>query len=106
MARLATHVHVHDEHGTLHVFGPADIVPEWAIERITNPKAWAQAPGCETETPAYPDGAPAEGWRVPELVAYAGDRGIDLGDAKKKGDILALIGAAHDESTADSAAAQ
>lgn len=44
MATLATPVHVTDDEGMTHVFGPADEVPEWAQERITNPKAWAEPP--------------------------------------------------------------
>lgn len=44
MAKLSTHVHVTDDKGAVHVFGPADSVPEWAQELITNPKAWAEAP--------------------------------------------------------------
>lgn len=44
MATLNTHVHVTDESGRAHVFGPADEVPEWAQALITNPKAWDEAP--------------------------------------------------------------
>jgi hypothetical protein len=44
MVTLAAIVHVTDERGVTHVFGPADEVPEWAQECITNPKAWAVAP--------------------------------------------------------------
>jgi hypothetical protein len=44
MARLATVVHVTDDKGVNHAFGPADEVPEWAQALITNPKAWAEAP--------------------------------------------------------------
>lgn len=44
MATLATNVHVTDADGVSHVFGPADEVPAWAAERITNPKAWAEPP--------------------------------------------------------------
>lgn len=44
MAKLATYVHVTDDKGAAHVFGPADEVPAWAVSRITNPKAWAEAP--------------------------------------------------------------
>lgn len=59
MATLATNVHVTDERGTAHVFGPADEVPEWAQSLITNPKAWAEAPSVKrltepTPTPAKP----------------------------------------------------
>lgn len=44
MAKLATFVHVTDDKGASHVFGPADEVPAWAASKITNPKAWAEAP--------------------------------------------------------------
>lgn len=40
MAKLRTHVHVKDDKGLTHVFGPADELPEWAQRAITNPKAW------------------------------------------------------------------
>lgn len=39
--RLRTHVHVRDEDGVNHVFGPSDVVPVWAADAIRNPKAWA-----------------------------------------------------------------
>ncbi|MCQ4148680.1 hypothetical protein [Rhodococcus qingshengii] len=44
-------------------------------------------------TPAstFPDGIPSEDWKVPELLAYAEEFGIDLGDAKKKADIVPLL---------------
>lgn len=38
--QLATFVHVADEQGGMHVFGPKDTVPDWAVGRIANPKAW------------------------------------------------------------------
>ncbi|WP_058847033.1 hypothetical protein [Streptomyces silvensis] len=44
MANLITNVHVTDAAGQAHVFGPADDVPAWAVELITNPKAWDEAP--------------------------------------------------------------
>jgi hypothetical protein len=44
MATLSGYVHVTDDKGAAHVFGPADDVPAWAQELITNPKAWAEAP--------------------------------------------------------------
>ena len=44
MAKLRTYVHVKDDKGQAHAFGPDDVVPEWAQELITNPKAWAEAP--------------------------------------------------------------
>ncbi|MEU1254778.1 hypothetical protein ABZ445_16010 [Streptomyces chartreusis] len=54
MATLTTHVHVTDDKGASHVFGPADEVPKWAQERITNPKAWAEAPSVERLTEPAP----------------------------------------------------
>lgn len=38
--KLATYVHVADEHDAMHVFGPDDTVPDWAAKKIVNPKAW------------------------------------------------------------------
>lgn len=37
---LAAHVHVADDTGKMHVFGPDDQVPDWAAGKITNPDAW------------------------------------------------------------------
>jgi|GEM_PF-1610399 len=39
----------------------------------------------------FPDGIPSEDWKVPELLAYAEEFGIDLGDAKKKADIVPIL---------------
>jgi hypothetical protein len=60
MARLAAYVHVQDDQGATHVFGPADDVPAWAAEKITNPKAWEGSEESEGK-PAAPRGdkAPA-----------------------------------------------
>lgn len=38
--KLRTFVHVADEAGEVHVFGPDDKLPGWARSAITNPKAW------------------------------------------------------------------
>lgn len=40
---------------------------------------------------AYPDGAPSDEWKLPELLAWAADHNVDLGGAKKKADILAVV---------------
>ncbi|GAA0641200.1 hypothetical protein GCM10009548_01720 [Streptomyces malaysiensis subsp. malaysiensis] len=58
MATLNSNVHVTDERGVTHVFGPADTVPEWAQVLITNPKAWAEAP--ETSASRLADPPPAK----------------------------------------------
>lgn len=44
MARLATYVHVTDDGGVIHAFGPDDEVPAWAASKITNPHAWLEPP--------------------------------------------------------------
>jgi len=45
-----------------------------------------------------PEGTPTESWKVPELRAYAAEHDIDLGDAKKKDEILAAIAGAGNQS--------
>lgn len=77
---LNTHVHVSDEHGTPHVFGPDDQLPDWAVEKIANPKVWdddggvqaaqtgqAEGPAAPPATPDQPDDAGGE--------SGGGDRG-------------------------------
>ncbi|CAO0836165.1 hypothetical protein SMICM17S_07172 [Streptomyces microflavus] len=54
MAKLKTHVHVTDDNGAVHVFGPADEVPEWAQALITNPKAWLEPPSASRLTEPAP----------------------------------------------------
>lgn len=58
MARLSAHVHVRDQFGAVHVFGPDDVVPEWAVDAISNPDAWESEP--ESEPEGKPE-APAKG---------------------------------------------
>lgn len=60
MATLTTTVHVTDDKGTAHVFGPADEVPEWAQALITNPKAWTEAPSVKRLTEPAPEKVPAK----------------------------------------------
>lgn len=50
-------------------------------------KSWKRLDG----TQDVPEGKPDESWKVPELKAYAAEHDIDLGDAKKKDEILAAI---------------
>jgi hypothetical protein len=60
MARLAAFVHVTDDKGMSHVFGPADEVPAWAASKITNPKAWAEPPSASRLAEPAPSAAPAK----------------------------------------------
>ncbi|MFE7624246.1 hypothetical protein [Streptomyces sp. NPDC057509] len=54
MAKLRTYVHVKDEQGQDHAFGPDDVVPEWAQVLITNPKAWLEPPSASRLTEPAP----------------------------------------------------
>jgi hypothetical protein len=51
MAGLKVHVHVLDDQGQTHIFGPADDVPDWAAKTITNPNVWDEA----DDKPAKPE---------------------------------------------------
>jgi hypothetical protein len=59
LAKLRTYVHVADDEGQAHAFGPDDDLPAWAVEKITNPKAWAVPPAATAPEPA-PTPAPAK----------------------------------------------
>lgn len=93
MAELTSTVHVHDEHGVAHAFGPGDTVPKWAADKITNPKAWsgtaAAGHGKESTTVIPPKGGPkatAEAW-----AEYAKAKGFEIeGDATRTEIIAAL----------------
>jgi hypothetical protein len=87
VSKLNTYVHVHDEDGVSHAFGPDDTLPDWAEGLITNPDVWAEKP----ESGDLPEGDIDDTWTVKQLKAYANTEGIDLGDAKTKADILSKI---------------
>ncbi|MBF6085216.1 hypothetical protein IU485_28000 [Nocardia cyriacigeorgica] len=65
MPQLNTYVHVLDETGQTREFGPDDQLPEWAINKITNPDVWADAPA---HTPETSEPAPAADEVKPEPV--------------------------------------
>lgn len=52
--KLATTVHVADDNGTMHVFGPGDEVPGWAEKAITNPDVWEDS-GSGDESVTFSD---------------------------------------------------
>lgn len=57
MAKLNTHVTVHDKNGAPITFGPDVELPDWAARKISNPYVWAgDAPstsGDVTDAPAH-----------------------------------------------------
>ena len=60
MSKLKSFVHLLDETGVNHAFGPGDDVPDWAAKKIVNPDAWDSAPTFPVETVIEPAAAPAE----------------------------------------------
>ncbi|MFE5828746.1 hypothetical protein ACFQ8W_00495 [Streptomyces sp. NPDC056508] len=79
MAKLATFVHVTDEKGTNHVFGPADEVPAWAESLITNPKAWSEPPSRSANRLTVPESRPPVKRATPRRKAAAGDDAVHGG---------------------------
>lgn len=56
--RLVYSVHVVDDQGETHVFGPDSDVPGWAVKAITNPSAWGE--DSDDERLAPPPVTPAD----------------------------------------------
>ncbi len=75
--KLATYVHVADKSGKMHVFGPDDEVPDWAVRKITNPRAWegGEAPVAEEPTA-----------KVERLRAELAAAEVEADDAAKEDD--------------------
>ena len=114
--RLASFVHVRDGDDVTHVFGPDDEIPDWAAAKITNPKAWAQAPDVVIGVDASQDGNPASDGdgaaptpgdgRPPKTgqgssrevwAAYAAVRGLDVPAEATKAEIIAAVEAAEQQ---------
>ncbi|MEV2222751.1 hypothetical protein AB0E01_23075 [Nocardia vinacea] len=66
MPQLNTFVHVESGNGEMHVFGPGDVVPDWAVAAITNPMVWADGGDVRPDPPAA---AAAEPEAEPEAPA-------------------------------------
>lgn len=105
MARkLATYVHVADDKGEIHVYGPdTKELPAWAVKAITNPAAWADG---DTATAAEPSPAAGEDEEPPragkgsgraEWAAYAASVGVEVDDDATRDDIIAAVDAAKQE---------
>jgi len=118
--RLARYVHVTDDKGEQHVFGPDDDVPGWAAKVITNPAAWGDdsyedaplAPPTPSSTSGDDDGdggVPAYGsMKKAELEAEVARRNegreevdhIQVGGNGTKADLVAAL-VADDEALGD-----
>lgn len=110
MARhLARTVHVRDDRGVPHVFGPADDVPAWAEGKISNPAAWSDGSALPTEpsgrgptrvetqrppeaAQAAPDGGPppqrGPGSGTAAWRAYAEANGVQVAPDADRGDVI------------------
>lgn len=73
--------------------GQTVIVPDGAVDYYTS-KGWVVAGAAAAEPVTDFEGAPSKDWKNDQIVAYAQREGIDLGDATKKNDMLAVIAAA------------
>ncbi|WP_280454782.1 hypothetical protein [Nocardia brasiliensis] len=76
------------------------------FDRLNKPQVLEPAPAADTgeaepEPAPFPEGEPSTSWTVPQLQAFAEAKGVDLGDAKLKADILALIVAANPPGAGD-----
>lgn len=73
-----------------HPKGRSVTVPDETVESYTK-FGWTVAGSAPVETVEVPDGDPTGDWKVAQLKAYAESNGVDLGDATKKDDILAVL---------------
>jgi hypothetical protein len=98
--QLTVHVHVLDDNGQAHIFGPGDQVPGWAVKKITNPHVWEdgpatgsaeQDPGSRAEGPPPMSGTGSgkEAW-----AAYAARNDVEVPEGAKRDDILEALQAA------------
>jgi hypothetical protein len=99
MAKLNTHVTVHDENGAPFTFGPDVELPEWAARKISNPNVWdGDAPVFEEEPEEEIDEAdenePARSGRgsgLPVWQAYAKSLDITFPEDADRNAIIALV---------------
>lgn len=69
--------------GVQFAYGKAEVREGWVLD-------WYREHGYKV-TEAGGEQAPVDKMTVEELKAYAAENGIDLGDAKKKDEIIAVI---------------
>jgi hypothetical protein len=101
--RLNTYVHVPRGDGTSAVFGPADELPDWAVDAIRNPDVWAddgeaesaaadpstsgseQEPELE-EPPLHGAGSGRDAW-----AEYAEHLGVEVDEDMSRADIVDAV---------------
>lgn len=80
MRKLRSCVHVEDPNGKMHKFLPEDTLPDWAVDRITNPKAWA-----DYEPPMKDSPAPVVAPVVPETAKVTDDDTSEVSEVPPRG---------------------
>lgn len=91
MRTLNTNVHAVGENGESQVFGPGDVLPEWARKAITNPKVWdGEDDEPAVSTPAVLE-RPAGNASREDWAAYATQEGVELEPDMKRDDIKAAV---------------
>jgi hypothetical protein len=91
MSALVSTVHVRDEKGTDHVFGPDSDVPEWAQRKITNAAAWDEAPQFEDEDAGDEPARSGRGSGLDAWTAYAKSLDIEVPADASRDDVIALV---------------
>lgn len=108
MRTLNTYVHAVGENGESQVFGPGDVLPDWARKAITNPKVWdgedngvgivdAEQAKDDLGYSEQPSEAPVPLERPQgnaskkTWAAYASQEGVDLEDDMTRDDIIAAV---------------
>ncbi|MEU7972164.1 hypothetical protein AB0B48_08980 [Micromonospora sp. NPDC049089] len=94
--KLNTFVHVADEHGAMHVFGPDRDPEPWAEKAITNPDVWEGAEQASTpaEPVADPDGPPPKGGAgsgAPAWREYAARNNVEVASDASREDVVAAL---------------
>lgn len=88
MAReLASYVHVYDDKGEAHAFGPGDEVPAWAAKQMGDHCfVSAGADGQTGEPPRSGKGSGKEAW-----AEFASHHGVEVTDEDTRDDIVARL---------------
>lgn len=98
--KLAVYVDVHDDDGVAHCFGPGDVPPAWAVQRIDRPDVWASTPAVGADTaessPVGEPLRPGAGSRKDTWLAYAESLGINIAEGATKAEVIAAVAALDD----------
>lgn len=87
MARLVSYVHVFDDEGEPHAFGPDDDVPEWAAAKMGPHCFETDADAVEgVEPPRAGKGSGRDAW-----AEFASTKGVDVEADASRDEIIAQL---------------